>query len=177
MTLSELCKQYQIDENDVFMLYSIACNITKRKQYTDYERLNASIYAVLRREGKLDIRKQIKKNVNMTLLRLLNAYCDKCIDFKTSVKKFVFENFDLTDEQKTIFEKEYDALIERFKNKTLTLVAYVTIACIALLKANARIKIIDFAKKAGVTPEAMRRWSRKLFNNKLVNVCYGRVKE
>ena len=168
-TLSDLCKEFGIDEKEVLQLYSIACEITKRHRLTDVERLYTAIYAILRRDGKLNekTREEIKKYVDKTLLRKLNAFCEKCIDFRASMKKFVLENFDLTDEQKVACQKEYNALLEQFKNKTLTWVMCATIACIALQKANVSVKVEEFAKKAGITATAMRYWARKLLKTRL----------
>jgi len=168
-TLSELCKEFQINKEEVLRLYSIACEITERKELTDIERLYTSIYAILRREGKINekIREEIGKYVDKTLLRKLNVFCEKCIDFGASMKKFVLENFDLTDEQKVACQKEYNALLEQFKNKTLTWVMCAALACIALQKANVSVKVEEFAKKAGITATAMRYWARKLLKTRL----------
>lgn len=168
-TLSELCEELGINEKEVLQLYSITFDLQKRGKITDVERLCTSIYAILRRDGKLnkEIVGEIKKYVNKTLLKRLNTFCEKCLDFRASMKKFVLENFNLTNEQKIVFEKEYETLLEQFKNKTLTLSACATLAYIALQKANMFVKVNEFAKKLGITPTAMRHWCRKLLKSKL----------
>ncbi|MEM5868331.1 MAG: hypothetical protein QXG39_10490 [Candidatus Aenigmatarchaeota archaeon] len=160
-TLSELCDELKISKDEVLQLYSVAREIGES---TDVERLYTAVYAILRRDGKLNEAAEIEKYINKTLLRKLNAFCEKCIDFKTSVKKFIFENFDLTEDQKAVFEKEYDELVKQFKNKTLTFVAYLTIAYVALQKAHIIMGVEEFAKRTRTTSVSMRYWARKLFN-------------
>lgn len=162
-TLSELCNEFNINKDEVLQLYAIARELTKTKEFTDVERLYTAIYAILRRDGKLNEAAEIEKYVNKTLLRKLNVFCEKCIDFKTSAKKFIFETFDLTEDQKAAFEKEYDALAKQFENKTLTFVAYLTIAYVALQKAKITMGVEEFAKKVEITSASIRNWTRKLF--------------
>lgn len=169
-TLSEFCRELGIKEEDVLCLYSVAREIVHKRCPTECEKLFTAIYAVLRKQGKIDEAKKIEKYVNGKLLMKLIPYCDRCVDFNASMKNLILKKFNLSGARRRIFEKEYESICEKFKDKTLTFAAYATIAYIALCKAGEYSMIEDFAKKVYLTPVTLRYWSKKLFEKNLSEV-------